>query len=90
MNLKEKRKEKKLTQKQVADLCGITQVSYSYYEVGKRNPKPAMLKKFASVLDCTVDEILQDPKEAEDGCSDEDQGQDLVSEDHEDSNQAAA
>ena len=67
MNLKEKRKEKKLTQKQVADLCGITQVSYSYYEVGKRNPKPAMLKKFASVLDCTVDEILQDPKEAEDG-----------------------
>jgi transcriptional regulator with XRE-family HTH domain len=67
MNLKEKRKEKKLTQKQVADLCGITQVSYSYYEVGKRNPKPAMLKKFASVLDCTVDELLKDPKEAEDG-----------------------
>ena len=67
MNLKEKRKEKKLTQKQVADLCGITQVSYSYYEVGKRNPKPAMLKKFASVLDCTVDEILQDPKEGSDG-----------------------
>ena len=56
MNLKEKRKIKKLTQKQVADLCGITQVSYSYYEVGKRNPKPAMLKKFASVLDCTADE----------------------------------
>ena len=62
MNLREKRIEKKLTQKQVADMCGITQVAYSYYEIGKRNPKPDMLKKFAVVLDCTVDEILKDPK----------------------------
>lgn len=89
MNLKEKRVEKKLTQQQVADMCGITQVSYSYYEIGKRNPKPAMLKKFASVLDCTVDEILKDPQEEEDGRRTEDQGQDLVSEIHEDSDQTA-
>ena len=60
MKLKEKRNQKKLTQKQVADICGITQCSYSYYEIGKRQPKPDMLKKLASVYDCTVDELLED------------------------------
>lgn len=60
LNLREKRREKNYTQKQVADMCGITQVSYSYYEIGKRQPKPDMLKKFASVFGCTVDDILRD------------------------------
>lgn len=90
LNLKTIRKSKRLTQQEVADACGIKRSRYQAYESGRREPKAGMLQKFSSALDCTVDEILQDPKEAEDGRSDEDQGQDLVSEDHEDSNQAAA
>ena len=64
LNLKTKRQEKKLTQEQVARMCGITQCSYSYYEIGKRQPKPLMLKKIANVLNCTVDELLEEPEEA--------------------------
>lgn len=63
MNLKTKRLEKKMTQEQVAQRCGITQCSYSYYEIGKRSPRPEMLKKLAAVLDCTVDDLLKEPLE---------------------------
>lgn len=65
MNLKTKRQEKKMTQAQIAQKCGISQCAYSYYEIGKRSPKPEMLKKLAIILQCTVDELLADPKEAE-------------------------
>ena len=61
MNLKAKRTEKNMTQEQIAQKCGITQCAYSYYEIGKRNPKPEMLKKLATVFDCTVDELLAEP-----------------------------
>lgn len=63
MNLKAKRIEKGMTQEQVADRCGITQCAYSYYEIGKRSPKPEMLKKLAAVLNCTVDDLLKEPLE---------------------------
>lgn len=63
MNLKAKRIEKKMTQSEVADRCGITQCAYSYYEIGKRSPKPEMLKKLATVLNCTVDDLLKEPLE---------------------------
>lgn len=35
--LKRARKDKKMSQKQVADLCEISRVSVSYYEDGKRS-----------------------------------------------------
>ena len=63
INLKAKRLEKGMTQNEVADRCGITQCAYSYYEIGKRQPKPEMLKKLATVLDCTVDDLLKEPLE---------------------------
>ena len=63
INLKTKRLEKGMTQSEVADRCGITQCSYSYYEIGKRQPKPEMLKKLAAVLNCTVDDLLREPLE---------------------------
>ena len=65
MNLKTKRQEKKMTQEQIAQRCGITQCAYSNYEIGKRSPKPDMLKKLAEILECSVDELLADPKEVE-------------------------
>ena len=58
INLKAKRLEKGMTQNEVADRCGITQGAYSHYELGKRQPKPAMLAKLASVFECTIDELI--------------------------------
>lgn len=63
MNLKTIRKAKRLTQQEVAEACGIKRTRYQTYESGRREPKAGMLQKFAVVLDCTVDEILEDPKE---------------------------
>ena len=60
MNIKKKRLEKMMTQEEVAHACGLTQSSYSHYEIGRRNPKPVTLKKIAEVLDCTVDALLED------------------------------
>lgn len=60
MNLKSKRKEAGLTQAETARALGVTQVSYSNYEIGKRNPKPAMLRKMAEFFNCTIDELVGD------------------------------
>lgn len=60
MNLKTKRKQMKMTQKDMGYLLGITQVSYGNYELGKRQPKPEMLKKMARIFGCSVDELLED------------------------------
>ena len=59
-NLKAKRIEKGMTQDEVAKACGITQCAYSYYEIGKRQPKPAMLRKLASIFECTIDDLIGD------------------------------
>ena len=64
MNLKEIRKQKKMTQREVAEACGTTQGAYNHWEIGIRSPKPETLRKIAEVLGCSVDELLADPKEA--------------------------
>ena len=60
MNLKTKRKQMRMTQKEMGQLLGITQVSYGNYELGKRQPKPETLKKMARIFGCSVDELLED------------------------------
>ena len=50
----------KLSQQQVADALGIHQVTYGCYELGKRHPKPDMLKKMARFFGCSIDELLED------------------------------
>lgn len=63
MNLKQIRTDKKMSQTQVADFLGVSQCAYSYYEIGKRQPKPETLKKLSQFFGVTVDEILADPEE---------------------------
>ena len=60
MKLKQKRTEVKMTQTDVAQALGIHQVAYGNYELGKRMPKPEMLKRIAQLFHCTVDELLED------------------------------
>lgn len=50
--IKEIRKQKGLTQKQLGDLCGIADSNIRKYENGKQNPKIETLQKIANALGC--------------------------------------
>ena len=44
------RKDKGMTQKQVADLIGFAKPTIGKYELGKRTPKPDIAKKIGEIL----------------------------------------
>lgn len=52
------RKDKGLTQKQLADSLGVSNATISKWETGKGFPDISLLEPLASVLDITVSEIL--------------------------------
>jgi len=56
--LKELRKDKRLTQKDMGDVLGISQSTYCDYENGVRRMPLAMLCYLADVLDTSTDYIL--------------------------------
>lgn len=60
MNLANKRKEKGMTQTEVAEKCNLKLPAYNHYETGRREPNLETLKKLATVLECTVDELIGD------------------------------
>ena len=59
------RKKKKWTQQQVADKLGISPVTVSGWEIGKRIPEPPMLPRIAQLFGTTVDNLLGYSKTAE-------------------------
>lgn len=56
--LKKLRKEKKMSQQQMADFLGITRQGYAKYEKSGTEPSFAMLEKMASFFDVTTDYLL--------------------------------
>ncbi len=56
--LKTLRKEKKLTQKELAEQIGIKQNSYSDWETGKNEPSLENIIKLTKIFDTTADELL--------------------------------
>ncbi|HEL2504959.1 TPA: helix-turn-helix domain-containing protein [Streptococcus suis] len=56
--LKELRKEKKLTQTELASKLNISQKSYSNWESGKAEPTLDNIIKLANILNTTTDELL--------------------------------
>lgn len=56
--LKELRRDRKLTQKDMGDLMGISQTTYCDYENGVRRMPLAMLSFLADTLDTSTDYIL--------------------------------
>ncbi|MCD8346573.1 MAG: helix-turn-helix domain-containing protein [Lachnospiraceae bacterium] len=52
------RKERNLTQKQLAELVGVQNSIISFYEVGDRIPSPEMIIKLAKVLHVSSDYLL--------------------------------
>ena len=65
MNLREKRKEKGMTQTDLANAIGMSCQAVHYYENGLREPNLSALQGLAKALDCTVDELIRDPEEQE-------------------------
>lgn len=58
--IKEIRKRKGLTQKQLGDLCGIADANIRKYENGKQNPKMETLQKIADALGVPLLEFIDD------------------------------
>lgn len=64
-NLREKRIEKGLSQKDLAAATGVKNVTMCAYEKGTRRPKPDKAKKIAAVLGFDWTEFYEDPEPAE-------------------------
>ena len=58
MRLKEIRESKGLTQKEVAEIIGYSEISYAIYENGKRAPDISTLCKLAEYFNVTVDYLI--------------------------------
>ena len=56
--LRQLRKDRKLTQQQLADLIDVKNSVISFYEVGERIPSPDVLRKLALALHVTSDYLL--------------------------------
>jgi methanogenic corrinoid protein MtbC1 len=57
-NLKRLRKEKKLSQKNIAELIGVGQTTIANYENDQRFPNPPMLAQLADILDVSLDTLI--------------------------------
>lgn len=58
------REDNDITQKDMANYLNCSQVSYSYYEIGKREIPISMLIKLAEYYQCSVDYLLNLTDEA--------------------------
>ena len=56
--IKEARTAAKMTQKQLADILGITDATLSGYETGAHDPKSNMLVEIAKICNTTTDYLL--------------------------------
>ena len=60
MSLSDKRKAAGITQNELAETLCIDRSTIAKWETGKAYPRAALLPKIAQILDCTVDELLQE------------------------------
>lgn len=57
-NLTALRKEKKITQEQLAEFCGVTKASVSKWETGQTLPDVLLLPRIAAFFHISIDELL--------------------------------
>lgn len=57
-NIKAMRREKEMTQAELAQKVGIRRESIARYESGERIPNAEIAAKIAKELDCTVEKLL--------------------------------
>ena len=65
IDIEQRRKEKNLTQQQLADLCGSKQNNISRYEKGHRTPSLRDAAALAKALDCSIDDLFKEDEEPE-------------------------
>lgn len=65
LNIRKIRKRKKMSQKSISALIGVTQAAVSQWESGKTTPTAQNIIDLARILDCTTDDILITDKEDE-------------------------
>lgn len=61
--IKKTRLKKSMTQKELADKCGIDSANLRKYEAGKQNPKLGTIEKIAEALGVHEAELLYGPEE---------------------------
>ena len=61
--LKEYRKEKKISQQELAQLVGVRRETIVHLENNRYNPSLEMALKIAEIFDCHVEELFQLKKE---------------------------
>ena len=59
------RKQKKMTQQQLADFFNYTHTAISNWESGNRSPDPIDLYKLSSIFEISVDDLVKVDLEAE-------------------------
>ena len=61
-NLKTIRKARKMTQKELADIVGVSESSISQYESGAKSPSFEVALKIAEALDCESADLVTERK----------------------------
>lgn len=69
INLRKLRKDRSLTQKDMADFLGISQNTYSYWETGKISIDFASMQKLAKFFNVPIDYIAQKDKPSDNALS---------------------
>lgn len=59
--LKNLREKRGLSQSELADLAGVPLDSLQNWEQGRNEPLPSSLRKLATALDCTIDDLVPGP-----------------------------
>ena len=57
--LRQCRKQKHMSQAELASILGVTQQAVGKWESGKSSPDPATVAKLAEILDTTADYLLR-------------------------------
>ena len=57
-SLRELRRRRLLTQKELAERVGVRHQSVQYWEAGQRYPRPAQQRRLCEALDATPEELL--------------------------------
>lgn len=58
-NLKVRREELNLTQKEMAEKLGVTYQAYAHYESGRCEPSLGTVYQMAKIWNCSCDEIIE-------------------------------
>lgn len=57
-NIQSLRKKRKMTQEELANICGVTRQTIISLENGKYNPSIFLAHKISVVFDCIIEEIF--------------------------------